>query len=210
MSWKALDLFCGAGGASMGLHRAGFDVTGVDIVPQPRYPFRFVQDDALSYPLEGFDFIWASPPCQRYSVMMNCRPGLRFTYPDLLAPVRSRLNTSKTEWAIENVNGAPFERAIRLCGAMFGLKTYRHRFFETSFGILSPGHPAHRVKSGRAGYPKSGEFISVTGKCSKKEAAVLGCDWMCGHEAAESIPPAYSEFIGRQAIQYLESVANRK
>ena len=128
---RLLDLFCGAGGAAMGYHRAGFDVVGVDINPQPHYPFAFHQADALEYPLAGFDAIHASPPCQRFSTMTqrwarsSSRPG-----PD--EPTRSRLRESMLPYVIENVAGAPLVGPIRLCGSSFGLPVRRHRLFEMS------------------------------------------------------------------------------
>ena len=135
---KALDLFCCAGGAAMGLHRAGFDVVGVDLKPQPRYPFTFHQADAMAFPLDGFDFVWASPPCQSYSalkVMKNAGD-----HPALVPEVRIKLDRSGIPYAIENVFGAPLlpGKTIMLCGTMFGLQSAcgngelrRHRYFET-------------------------------------------------------------------------------
>lgn len=141
---KALDLYCGDGGASMGLHRAGFEVTGVDHNPHPRYPFRFIQADALQFPLSGYDFIWASPPCQKYT-RLRFMPNYR-EHPDLIAATRERLIQSRTAWCIENVEDAPLGESgylIVLCGTMFGLQTAdgraelrRHRLFESSFPIL--------------------------------------------------------------------------
>ena len=121
---RLLDLFCSAGGAAMGYHRAGFDVTGVDINPQPRYPFAFVQGDALEYVAahgHEYDAIHASPPCQRYSKATIVHAGVRETHPDLVAPARELLVASGAEWIIENVVGAPLIAPARLCGTMFGL-----------------------------------------------------------------------------------------
>ena len=108
---RALDLFCCAGGAGMGLHQAGFEVVGVDISPQPRYPFEFHQADALTYPLDGFDFVWASPPCQKFC-RLNTREDLSH-YPDLIEPVRARLLASGLPFVIENVPEAPVRRDVR-------------------------------------------------------------------------------------------------
>ena len=131
----------------MGLHRAGFDVTGVDINPQPCYPFRFIQGDALTFPLEGYDFIWASPPCQAFSRLRHLHPKER---PNLIPETRSRLIKNGVHYCIENVEDAPLGESgflIMLCGTMFGLRTKdgraelrRHRLFETSFSI--PLRPA--------------------------------------------------------------------
>ena len=128
---RLLDLFCGAGGAAMGYHRAGFEVVGVDINPQPRYPFEFHQADALEYPLAGFDAIHASPPCQRFSTMTK-RWARSSSHSDLIEPTRSRLRESMLPYVIENVAGAPLVGPIRLCGSSFGLPVRRHRLFEMS------------------------------------------------------------------------------
>jgi len=145
---KLLDLFCGAGGAAMGYSHAGFDeIVGVDINPQRRYPFQFVQADALEYLAEHgheFDAIHASPPCQGYSIMRNL-PWLRYKeYPLLIDPVRDLLEATEKPWVIENVMGAHLE-AGWLCGTMFGLRFYRHRLFETNWFWMQPGHPKHEM-----------------------------------------------------------------
>jgi DNA (cytosine-5)-methyltransferase 1 len=134
---KALDLFCGAGGAAMGLHRAGFEVHGVDLAPQPHYPFTFHRGDAMEWLLDGYDFIWASPPCQAYSASTLALRRAGKEYVDLLAPVRTRLRACGTPYVIENVVGAPMRGHTVLCGTMFGLRLLRHRLFETSFPICS-------------------------------------------------------------------------
>jgi DNA (cytosine-5)-methyltransferase 1 len=187
----------------MGLHRAGFDVTGVDIKPQPRYPFKFVLADALTFPLDGFDFIWASPPCQRYSNAQRIRS---YEHPDLIPPIRTRLKASRAPYVIENVPGAPLVNPIELCGAAFGLRVYRHRLFECSFPIASPRHVTHSAplrKMGRR--PTDGEFMHVVGNFSGAQAAreAMGIDWMTRDELRESIPPAYAEYIGRAALEHI-------
>ena len=204
----ALDLFCKAGGASMGLHRAGFDVLGVDIEPQPRYPFRFVRADALNPPfdLARFDFIWASPPCQAHTRAQRIRKN---DHPDLIDATRALLAASDRPYAIENVTGAPLRRPIELCGAMFGLRTFRHRLFETSFPCIQPWHQAHELiaRSAKMGRPpKENEFIQVVGNFSGVEIAkkAMGIDWMTQGELAQAIPPAYGEYIGRAALQFIE------
>lgn len=148
---RALDLFCCAGGATRGLQLAGFDVTGVDIAPQPRYcGDRFIQADALRPPvrLSDFDFIWASPPCQAHTSMRGMwngrdKRGLS-PHQDLIPETRAMLIASGRPYVIENVPGAPLLTTVMLCGTMFGLGTrngaelQRHRNFETSFLMLQP------------------------------------------------------------------------
>lgn len=204
MKPRALDLFCCAGGAGVGLSRAGFEVVGVDIAAQPHYPFNFHQADALTFPLEGFDFIWASPPCQAYTLAQRIRNN---THPDLVAPIRRRLKISGVPWCIENVEGAPLENPVTLCGTMFrGLKVYRHRLFETSFPLKQPEHPEHvapLTKMGRP--PRDGEFMHVVGNFSGVVAArkAMGINWMVRDELREAIPPAYSEYVGRAALKFM-------
>lgn len=198
-----LDLFCGAGGAAMGYHRAGFDVVGVDIAPQPNYPFEFHQADALEY-LRGmgprFAAVHASPPCQRYSAMSACRPGLAGDYPDLVAPTRDLLMRTGLPWVIENVPGSPLENPITLCGHMLGLELYRHRLFESNIALQQPPHPRHVKPASRAGHWNPGTIMSVSGHVAPIAVAraAMGIDWMSRAELAESIPPAYTEYVGRQ------------
>lgn len=209
-SLKALDLFCGAGGASMGLHRAGFDVTGVDIKPQPRYPFRFVQGDALRPPfdLSQFDFIWASPPCQAYSVASQSRRSAGQVYPDLVAPVRAMLEAAGVPYAIENVPGSPIRADVRICGCQVGLELRRERWFETSWQHFAFQPPCHHT----------GPVVSVVGHGTPSWVreklgfnptiahyrAAMGIDWMNRGELSQAIPPAYGEFIGRAAIAHIQ------
>lgn len=203
---RALDLFCCAGGASTGYHRAGFDVVGVDIQPQPHYPFEFHQADALTFPLDGFDFIAASPPCQAHTLCQRLQGN---DHPELIGPIRERLRAAGVPYAIENVVGAPLIDPIELCGAMFGLRTYRHRLFECSFPVKAPLHPPHVARVRKMGRPvQDGEFMHVVGNFSGVKLAreVMGIDWMVRDELREAIPPAYSEFIGRAAIESLDLI----
>lgn len=148
MTLRALDLFCGAGGSTRGLQLAGFHVTGVDNRSQPRYcGDAFILADALEVSLEGYDFIWASPPCQAYSIMRNL-PWLRHKeYPRLIRPIRERLLATGAFYCIENVMGAKHDgmEADWLCGTMFGLPFYRHRLMETNWFWLRPPHSRHNV-----------------------------------------------------------------
>ena len=199
---RLLDLFCGAGGAAVGYHRAGFDqIVGVDIKPQPRYPFEFVQADAMTYPLEGFDAIHASPPCQSYSRAMR---HLAAPQPKLVEATLGRL--AGHVYVVENVPGVTLPTAIILCGSAFGLRVHRHRYFEVSLPMFSPGcvhgkKPAmnpHNVK-GRA------LIVEEFGRIGNERvwADAMGVGWMNQHEAREAIPPAYTEYIGRALLAVL-------
>jgi DNA (cytosine-5)-methyltransferase 1 len=205
MKPKAIDLFCCAGGASMGLSRAGFEVVGVDIKPQPNYPFKFIQGDALEADLRGFHFVWASPPCQKFSTQTKCRPEA--DHPDLIEPIRKKLIDSGLPYVIENVPGAPLINPIMLCGKMFpDLRVYRHRLFECSFFVLEPSHPSHgdsTPKAGRGISPNG--FISIAGHCGNAAYAkkAMGIDWMNRNELAQSIPPVYSEWLGNHVLKLL-------
>ena len=209
---RLLDLFCGAGGASVGYAAAGFEVVGVDIRPQPHYPFAFVRADAMTFPLSGFDVVHASPPCQRWSLASHFH-GVQSSYPDLITPMRERLQWSGKCFILENVVGAPLLNPIRLCGAMFGLRVYRHRLFESNLLLFAPAHQRHTVKAAPPGaIAHSYEFWSVGGHFGQKGDAqrAMGIDWMKStHEIAQAIPPAYTEWIGRQVWDALqrESVA---
>lgn len=212
---RALDLFSGAGGAARGLQLAGFHVTGVDLEPQPNYAGdEFHQADAITFPLEGYDFIWASPPCQQYSVARNMHADIE--YPDLVAPTRERLVESGIPYVIENVVGAPLMTNIILCGEMFGLKVFRHRLFEGSMLLLQPPHPRHPANSrtntvrgsvGQSSFKNGATHITVAGNNFNTQdgALAMGIDWMNHRELALAIPPAYSAFIGNQVRAYLEA-----
>jgi DNA (cytosine-5)-methyltransferase 1 len=202
---RLLDLFCGAGGASMGYHRAGFDVVGIDINPQPRYPFPFIQADALKPPfgISDFDVIHASPPCQHYTRMLNHGLTSRVNHPDLIQKVRTMLLLANRPFVIENVEGSPLVDPITLCGEYFGLRVIRHRLFECSKNLEQPTHKPHHPAGGIRSQGDGGYYYRVygheTGKASWGKA--MGIDWMRSKELAQSIPPAYTEFIGRQLIR---------
>jgi DNA (cytosine-5)-methyltransferase 1 len=210
---RLLDLFCGAGGAAMGYYRAGFDVVGVDIKPQPRYPFEFHQGDAMTWPLDGFDAIHASPPCQQYMKSplraLVTRPHLR-----LIEPMRQRLSSTGLPWVIENVPGAPLPHqstldgayGIELCGTMFSRRIQRHRLFETSFPIAPPRGCDHSVSVMNpydAGWRRQWQGVN----CWKAWRAEMGVEWMDQATGQEAIPPAYTEHIGRQLLDILERAA---
>lgn len=257
--YKCLDLFCGAGGASMGYNRAGFEMTGVDRSFQKRYPFRFIQDDAISYALAHgyeYDCIVASPPCQAHS---NITPD-KSKHIDLIPQTRFVLQSLGLPYIIENVAGAKkaMRNPVMLCGADFGLKVYRHRLFESNVMLLVPPHVPHRDNTPRAGHAvSSAGFVSVTSggtslkgltagqledmqiwqgrtersRTSKPETFhryispngfisvsghfsagdyvrfAMGIDWMTNAELAQAIPPAFTEFLGKQLIRHIEGKA---
>lgn len=197
---RLLDLFCGAGGAAVGYSRAGFDVVGVDCQPQPRYPFEFHQADAMTYPLDGFDVIHASPPCQRYTWAAARWRNETNDYPDLLGATRARLRGRR--FVIENVIGAGviLPLAFTLCGSMFGLGVKRHRLFECSDLIWVPDHPPCTIATAEwtrrctvAGHGGDGPHYSFD-----VWQQSMGIDWMTRAELTQAIPPAYTEYIGRQ------------
>lgn len=210
---RLLDLFSCAGGAAMGYHRAGFEVVGVDIDPQPRYPFEFIQADALSLSsdfLASFDAIHASPPCQSYSDLAK-RNGNADKWPRLIEPVRDLLAGTGLPYIIENVEGAPLRDPVVLCGTMFPpLRVIRHRLFESNIDLEVPPHGKHPLvfthdkrKRHYGQLDQNTSFVQVTGggNCSIANARdALGIDWMTKNELNESIPPAYTEFLGRQLL----------
>ncbi|MGW4739007.1 DNA methylase [Nocardia xishanensis] len=207
---RLLDLYCCAGGAAMGYHRAGFDVVGVDIIHQPRYPFTFHRADAIEFLTahgHEFDAIHASPPCQRYSSLHALSPDSE--YPDLVAATRAALDAVGRPYVIENVMPAPLDRArsITLCGAMFGLRTYRHRRFESRLRLSAPVEPEHRVRtatSRRRERWAAGWNISVTGDVGRYVGPeAMGIDWMTGDELCQAIPPAYTQHVGAQLLAHL-------
>lgn len=214
---RLLDLFCGGGGASMGYWLAGFEVVGVDIAKQPRYPFAFFQADALEFvDLYGryFDAIHASPPCQAYSRLAARHPERE--YPDLIESTRDALLWTGKPYVIENVPGAPlqgFDSAwpVVLCGSMFALGTddlqlRRHRIFETNWPLRA--HPCRHDDrpvisvAGHAG--RSGRNLSGT-SAERREA--MGTPWLAGDALPEAIPPAYGQFIGEQLLHAIQTNA---
>lgn len=193
----------------MGLHRAGFDVVGVDTVKQPRYPFPFVQGDALMPPLDlsRFDLVWASPPCQAFTAYRR-RPNHVARCPDLIPAARAILERCAAKTVIENVPGAPLADPITLCGSMFGLDVRRHRLFECNFPIPGPAcnHavqlPRFPQASNRVNKRRTVE-IGVWRIPLKTQQQAMDISWMQLSELSEAVPPAYSEFIGNWALKHL-------
>ncbi len=215
---RLLDLFCGAGGAAVGYHRAGFDVVGVDIKPQPRYPFEFIQADALGYLAEmmddrewwHLDAIHASPPCQSYSAMN--RIG-KVAHPDLIAAVRLQLGMTGLPWIIENVVGAPMRADLMLCGTMVGALVRRHRWFEANWALTPWTEPCTcgtQVRDGTlAGTRQGGRRPHGKGRDHywgrERIGAAMGIDWMSNAELRQAIPPAYTEWIGQRLMEHLRA-----
>jgi DNA (cytosine-5)-methyltransferase 1 len=208
---RLLDLFCGAGGAAMGYHRAGFDVVGVDIAPQPRYPFEFHQRDALAVLAilrdsqccmePGYDAVHASPPCQHFANVTSWR-GARGDHADLLTPTLALLGALTLPWVVENVPEALTTWHYVLCGSQFGLTLdgrtiKRHRGFRrgnwAGYDLLPPCDH-RRVRP----------FMH---KDERAYADAMGCTWMTKTEAREAIPPAYTEYIGTQLLEHLRERA---
>jgi DNA (cytosine-5)-methyltransferase 1 len=223
---RALDLFCGAGGASAGLVRAGFEVVGVDIAPMPEYPFEFVRGDACRPPvrLDRFDLIWASPPCQRYSFATGQGKAMGKEYPDLVASTRALLESSGRPYIIENVPPAPLRHPVALTGPMFGLRVLRRRHFE--IGRFHAEQPRIPKPFGTA---SAGDFEVICGGGNQRNyksekrlrrksnlvdparrsrwgrrdewVSAMGIDWMTMPRMAQAIPPAYSEYLAREFLR---------
>jgi len=207
----------------MGLYRPGFDLTGVDVQPlnrqaslfgEPadRYPFAFVQGDALTVDLDGYDLIWASPPCQDFTRYHRREEGRIAPRGNLIPPIRARLEASGSLWVIENVEGAPLDRPVTLCGSMFGLEVRRHRLFESSFPIPQPAcdHSIWRNEypcAGNRTNPRRTVEVGVWRIPLETQRAAMGIDWMSLEALSQSIPPAYSEHIGRAALAAMSRAA---
>lgn len=222
---RCLDLYCGAGGSAKGLQMAGFHVTGVDIKPQPHYcGDDFYQADALTFPLEGYDCYWASPPCQGFTDLRHM-PNSKH-HENLIGATRERLVATGLPYIMENVEGAPLIFPIVLCGTMFGLgvlasnaELWRHRLFEMNWTQPLTPKCNHRFRPRVIGvYGGHGRdrrrVITVVGHsggriirdgCQQFSVAdrreAMGIDWMTGAELSQAIPPAYSEYLGKQMMQ---------
>jgi DNA (cytosine-5)-methyltransferase 1 len=208
-----IDFCCGEGGASVGYARAGFHVVGVDINPQPRYPHEFVQGDAIDL----FDDLVAeyqpaavvgSPPCLSHTALLALHGKIK--HPDIITPLRAKFEASGLPYVIENVMPAPLikDRSIVLCGGMFGLRTYRHRRFESNVALVAPPHPEHTVLTAtkrRRERWAEGWHVSITGDVGTYVGPeAMGIDWMTGNGLSDAIPPAYTELVGRQVLAHLE------
>lgn len=230
---RLLDLFCGAGGASMGYWLAGFDVVGVDIEPQPHYPFEFIQADALDFVdwihaacsptcRDGYHAIHASPPCHDHSTVTGKdrkRNGYKGTGWVLGATI-DRLRASGLPWVVENVEAAVMpDPKIRLCGSSFGLDLRRHRWFASNLDLpplpcdhswQTPRFRSLAIANVRAG--KLASVVGVHGHCNyagegEIRERAMRINWMTQEELTQAIPPAYTEYIGRQLKQSLDGTS---
>lgn len=229
---RILDLFCGAGGAAAGYEMAGFEVVGVDIARQPNYPFKFIQMDALEFMADGcwrwhdfwgpFDAIHASPPCQHFTKYGNNVKDIHERYEDLLEPTREALKATDLPYVIENVERAPLENPVRLCGSMFDRKgtrdIQRHRLFETNWHLTAPAKCNHKIWApdrypggrsvARGGHSKA--LVRKTMEIGSWDIPLdvqkwgMGVDWdITVRELSEAIPPAYTHFVGLQLRAHL-------
>lgn len=213
-TWRGLDLCCGWGGASWGYHLAAqdagvnLDITGVDINPMPGYPFRFIQADALTFPLDGYDFVHASPLCWKWSAYRR-RPKLtRKQYPDMIGPLRDRLEAWGGPHVMENVPGAPLRDPVTYCGSSFRLDVRRHREFESNVPLTAPpcNHgwqtPRFPQATNRVNLRSTVE-IGVYRIPLKIQQQAMGIDWMPLTHLSQAIPPDYTRHIGAQLIRAL-------
>ena len=211
MGVRLLDIFCGAGGASGGYWLAGFDVSGIDIKHGKRYPFEYFRLDFNTLDadmLKGWDFIHASPPCQTFSITKNLRnaQGKSTSKVDLLEPTRKLLQESGVPYIIENVPGAPLINPVQLCGSSFGLKVRRHRLFESNLPLVGSvcdhkkqGRPVGVYGSMKDEIPKGGRTAHSMAEANE----AMGIDWMIWGELVEAIPPAYTEYLGKQVLKLI-------
>ena len=215
---RILDLFAGAGGSAVGYNRAGFDVVGVDIAPQPHYPYEFHQGDAIAFLAEHgheFDAIHASPPCQAYTALRTLSDR---KHPELVEPVRDLLRAWGGPYVIENVPGAPLLNPLTLCGASFGLGAMcrdgiwrplrRHRLFESNVWMMGGGCACSGQQPiGVYGHGGGGSMLRGYKGTVAESRTALGCEWMTRREVSQAIPPAYTEWIGRQLLAAIEAAA---
>lgn len=226
---EILDLFCCEGGAAMGYHQAGFDVLGVDLFEdytQARYPFDSIKADVFdvldSFDLSQFDAIHASPPCQRYSITNAARGH---DYPDLIGPTREALQATGLPYVIENVKGAPLHDPIELCGCMFDLKAVdddgitlhlqRTRLFESNVDLSAPrphDHTDHEWVGGCYGGARrdkyEAKYVRKGGYVPPNKAVVeayMGIDWMTWKGLHQAIPPAFTQHLGGQLLDAIET-----
>ena len=213
---RLLDLFCCAGGAGMGYHRAGFDVVGVDINPQPNYPFEFHQGDALEYLAEHgqeFDAIHASPPCQQFTAYRRRGAGVGDSYVNLIPETRAALQMFDVPWVIENVPGAPLLDPVQFCGSSFNLDVRRHRRFESNVPITAPAcdhswqTPRFPPATNRTNLRSTVE-VGVWRIPLDVQQKAMGIDWTTLRELSEAIPPAYTQHIGTHLIAALDAAAS--
>lgn len=210
---RLLDLGCGTGIIGEAYRRTGFRVTGVDIVPQPRYRgHEFIQADMLTFPLDGFDFVHVSAPCQRWSPMTRCRPGLAEQYPDLITPMLPRVTASGIPAVFENVEQAPLPGATLLCSYSFGRELYRHRAWLGLNGFAVPplAHSQHDKPASKAGHWVPGTVMSIAGHVAPIGLAreLMGVDWyMPREELVEAVPVYMTAYVASHALALVSRLA---
>ena len=211
---RILDLFCGAGGSAVGYHRAftaagyAVEITGVDTVPQPRYPYHFCQADAMTFPLDGYAFIHASPPCQDHSIASNGHESHGTGW--ILPATYKRLTTQQTPWVIENVGTAKMRHPLMLCGSMFGLNIVRHRLFDSSHLLYPAGtckHTGLEVTVCGHGTPSWTKKRLGRNPSIIEKRKAMGIDWMNRNELSQAIPPIYTEWLGMQIVNVIAQEA---
>jgi DNA (cytosine-5)-methyltransferase 1 len=216
--WRVADLGCGVGISSDGYAQAGFQVTGFDINPKvgKHYPYEFrcldMREVTAQYLADNFDLVHLGAPCQRWSEMTQCRPGLAEQYPDLITPVRPVLRASGLPYVIENVKNAPLIDPLILCGQMFGKLLYRHRYFETGNGLSVPQlrHPEHLVPASKAGHWEPGTVMSIAGHIAPIAMArdLMGVTRRVPREGLTEAAPAYmTAYVAAHAMAYLSREA---
>lgn len=213
---RLLDLFCGAGGCSVGYSRAGFDVVGVDIESHPDYPFEMHVADAMSFPLDGFDVIHASPPCQDHSALKTLHEANGTAW--MLLAIIERLEASGLPWIVENVDAAPLPGSLVLCGSEFGLgamcrdgvwrQLRRHRRFASNVYLMGAGGCAHKGQAmGVYGLGGGGQMQHSYKAWRGESAEAMGIDWMAQKDLVQAIPPVFTAFLGEQLLAALERAA---
>lgn len=218
---KAADLFCGAGGAAAGLHQAGFEVTGWDIKQGLAYPYDRHIGNALDADLSGFDFVWASPPCQEHSKLRHLHPDKE--YECFIERTRDKLTKWGGAWIMENVPRSPLRDTVQLCGSSFGLQVRRHRIFESNIPLIGSvcDHKSQKARgrtidvSGTGGPRKNNKPGCKDGgrnmpRNLKEGQDAMGIDWMVRSELAQAIPPAYSYYLAMQVIEQMNKNASKK
>lgn len=205
---KLLDLFCCAGGAAEGYAAAGFEVVGVDLKPQKRYPFEFLQADAMTFPLDGFDAVHASPLWYKFTALSQSR-GFRADDPDDVTPIFERLKASRLPFVVESGTRGPLTEVCEFCGPAFGLEVIRHMYFASNVDLRPPSCACVHGGAARGLYVAyKGSYgkgrINPPRRSRKEWQAAAGLSRMTWAEAHLAVPPAYTRFIGGRLLEHLQ------